>query len=297
MLTRYDNYPTSIFVRALLAYLKLVRIPNCLIASVTVAAGQYLSPSAQALPLNKLAMATAFFVCGFGNIVNDILDVKSDAVNHPRRPLPAGIATIGGARALAGMFLIISLVLVFFLTIAELIIATVALVLLTLYNVRLKHTAFGGNIAVAFLGGITFVFGGATAGFQGIIEVPGAIVAAVFAFLMHFVREVVKDIQDVPGDVGIGSGTGPIKAGARMSLAIAYLMFGLLIICGVAVYWVGWFNLVFLSISVFTIYLPGIVQFIWMGTSPEITRCRVVSSLLKIEMLPGILAVLVGKSY
>lgn len=277
--------------------MRLVRIHNCLIASITVAAGQYLSPSACGLPLNKFAMAAAFFVCGFGNIVNDILDVESDRVNHPMRPIPSGAATIGGAKALAALFLIVSLGLACFLHTAGFIIVTVALVILTLYNVRLKHTAFGGNLAVALLGGITFVFGGATAGFQGIIEIPGAIIPGVFAFLMHFVREVVKDVQDVSGDSAVGSGTGPVKTGVRKSLTLAYIVFGLLIITGIVAFRIGWFNLIFMSISVFAIYLPGIVQFIWLGTTPDNQRSRIVSSLFKIEMLPGILAVLMGKSY
>lgn len=289
--------PYIYIVRALLAYLSLIRIPNCLIASAAVAVGQYLSPSAQGLPLNRVAMAAAFFVCGFGNIVNDILDIKSDAVNHPRRPLPSRKVTVGGAKALAAMFLLISLGLACFLNAVGLLIVTIALVLLTLYNVWLKHTAFGGNIIVAFLGGVTFVFGASSAGFAGITELPGAAIAGIFAFLMHFVREIIKDVQDSAGDKAVGSGTGPVKTGIDSSLILASVVFGILICMGAGVYYLGWFNKYFLILSIAAIYLPGIGQFLWLTKSPDSDRCRVVSTLLKIEMLPGIVALLVGKSY
>ena len=52
-----------------------------------------------------------------------------------------------------------------------------------------------GNITVAFLTGLVFIFGGV------VVENPSAaIVPAVFAFLINLIREIVKDIEDVEGD-------------------------------------------------------------------------------------------------
>ncbi len=284
-------------MRTLWTYFALIRLQNCLIASIAVAVGQYLSPSSQMLPLNHFAMAAAFFVCGFGNIVNDILDLKSDAINHPDRALPSARITIGSAKVLAGLFLLISLILSCFLNVPGLVIVTFSLIALTVYNVWLKHTSFGGNIVVSLLGGLAFIFGGTTSGLEGLTEVPGAIIPGIFAFLMHFGREVIKDIQDFDGDRAVGSGTAPVKAGTGISLTVAYVTTVVLIAFGFLVYFQGWFSAVFLYISIPVIYAPLIGQLFWLGFKPGSDKCCRVSSLIKLEMLPGIIALLIGKNY
>jgi geranylgeranylglycerol-phosphate geranylgeranyltransferase len=266
---------------------------NCLIASLAVAVGQYLSPATTDLPLNPFTMAAAFFVCAFGNIINDILDIDSDQINHPHRVLPSGRLSMAQARTLAFLFLIVSLGLVFVLDIVGGLIVVIAIILVTWYNIKLKHTAYWGNVAVSILGSMTFILGGTIAGFEHVFVLPGAIIPAVFAFLMHFGREIVKDIEDRSGDAKAGSNTAPVRSGSLTPLIIVYLLFGLLTAASLFVYFVGWYNITYLYITIGFIYLPLAGQLIWLGFHPDSKKCHRVSVLIKLQMLPGIIALVV----
>ncbi len=284
-------------MRLFWAYFTLIRIPNCLVAMAAVAVGQYLTPEADKLALNSYAMAAAFFVCGFGNIINDIRDIESDRINHPQRALPSGTISRVGAGTLAFLFLIVSLLLLIKLNGIGRIIVVTAVLLVVWYNIRLKHTAYLGNLAVSLLGALTFLLGGATYGFNAVWSLPGAIVPAVFAFLMHFGREIIKDIEDSAGDALAGSVTAPLRSGVTAPLILVGIVFAILVGVSLAVYWQGWFSQVYLYIILIFIHLPLTGLYVWLIVRPERERCRVVSAGLKIQMIIGLVALLGGRIY
>ncbi len=266
-------------------------------AATGTAVGQYLSPPADGLGLSGAAMAVSFFVCGFGNIFNDICDLDSDRINHSDRALPSGRLTKGQSTVTAAYFLIISLVLMIWLSAPGRIIVIAALILLVWYNLKLKHISYWGNLTVSLLGALTCIQGGAVAGMGGIMILPGPIIPAVFAFLMHFGREIIKDIEDVVGDSDNGSRTAPIKAGSGPPLIGAYLLFILMIGLSITVYLLGWFNIVYLVIILPLVVLPLLGQMYWLGFNPDQKASRRVETLVKLEMIPGIVALIAGRSY
>ena len=278
-------------------YLSLIRVHNCLIASLAVAVGQFLTTSSSHMQPDRYAMAIAFFVCGFGNIINDILDLESDRINHPRRALPSGKLSIADARTLSFIFLAISLVLLWPLNTTGRLIAILALILLLGYNFWFKHTRYIGNIVVSFLGSLAFLLGGAVANIGSMLSLPGPIIPALFAFLMHFGREIIKDIEDIAGDAAFGSETAPVKTGTGRPLFIALFSFSILMISSIAVYIPGWFNNIYLTITLTLVVCPMIVQSIWLMRNPDRRTCRIIGLLVKLEMLPGILALVLGKNY
>lgn len=172
-----------------------------------------------------------------------------------------------------------------------------ALALLVWYNGRLKHIAYWGNVAVAFLGGLTFVMGGAAGGIESIPALPGALIPAVFAFLMHGIREIIKDIGDREGDAAVNSHTAPIVVGVKSTLRLTYVLFLVLIAAAITVYQQGWFDQLFLYMTIFVVLLPMVFQFCWIGISPTPRRCKTTALLLKLEMVAGLLALMLGKSY
>ncbi|MDD4050468.1 MAG: geranylgeranylglycerol-phosphate geranylgeranyltransferase [candidate division Zixibacteria bacterium] len=284
-------------MKSLPAYLSLIRIHNCLMASLGVAVGHYLSPGAGSPTKYIYAMAAAFFVCGFGNVVNDLLDIDSDRINHPARPLPSGRLNCRQAVGLAAMFLILSLALMIPLNVSGRVIVMGALVLVTWYNLALKHTAFFGNVAVSLLAGFTFILGGAEGGYKTIAAMPGAAVGAALAFLMHLAREIVKDIEDQTGDATVGGGTAVLKFGSKTATAAVWLVFLALAAGSVGAYTAGWFNGVYLTLVLGLVVLPLGVMLGWMSLSPDRRRCRLVSIILKLQMLIGTVALIIGKQY
>jgi geranylgeranylglycerol-phosphate geranylgeranyltransferase len=77
------------------------------------------------------------------------------------------------------------------------VILAIAVGALLVYELRLKARGFTGNLTVALLTGLVFLYGGAAVG-DALVMAP----FAAMAFLATLSREVIKDMEDVAGDVG-----------------------------------------------------------------------------------------------
>jgi geranylgeranylglycerol-phosphate geranylgeranyltransferase len=147
-----------------------------------------------------LAAVSTSLVTAGGNVLNDLLDREGDRTNHPDRPLVTGQVSVAGARWLtAGLFVggvLVAIPVILDQPLVGVILA-VAVAALLGYEFRLKARGFVGNLVVGFLTGMVFLYGGAAAG-QALILAP----FAAMAFLATLSREVIKDMEDVAGDVG-----------------------------------------------------------------------------------------------
>jgi 4-hydroxybenzoate polyprenyltransferase len=84
------------------------------------------------------------------------------------------------------------------------------------YSPLLKPVPLLGNVAVAVVAGSPPFYGALAVG------LPAAgIVPWILAAWLHFVREVVKDVEDEAGDRAIGRRTLPIVYGRRPALVVA----------------------------------------------------------------------------
>jgi geranylgeranylglycerol-phosphate geranylgeranyltransferase len=155
-------------------------------------------PSALWIGLVLAALSTSLVTAG-GNVVNDILDRDSDRVNHPDRPLVTGAISVPVAKWSAiGLLTGAVVVAVPVIVLRPLVGVFLALALIALlsYEFRFKSAGFGGNLLVAFLTGLVFLYGGAAAG------MPVAVLPFGFmAFFATLSREVIKDMEDFAGDV------------------------------------------------------------------------------------------------
>jgi 4-hydroxybenzoate polyprenyltransferase len=200
------------------AVLRLIRASNLVIAAAGVLAGGWIALGRIALPKELLFAAISAVALGaVGNTWNDIRDVAADRVNRPgTRPLAAGTvsrcvadlivfdgALVGLAFAgLVGGWLFLA--------------ALAALAVMLIYSPVLKPRPLLGNLAVAVVAGSPPFYGALA------LAAPAAgVVPWVLAALLHFVREVVKDVEDEPGDRAIGRRTLPIAVGRRAAMVVA----------------------------------------------------------------------------
>ena len=230
------------------ALLKMTRPKNIVIAVITLIVGYALLknyPSIWSLVLQSLGFA---FAIGFANIQNDILDLKSDKMNRPERPLVTGKVSVKAARrAWIIMFVLmllcgggdsliqtfsdnglffwkrstaicyLSFPLWFFLILGLLLIA---------YNRWLKHIPLLKNMTVAFLCTTPLLFA-VQHFFQfntSCIHTEflwGIIPAIPFAFLLTTAREIYKDLEDETGDLKAGIMTFPLIAGSETARRLA----------------------------------------------------------------------------
>lgn len=213
-------------VRLVRAFAALVRLPNALMAAAGVILGAWwprgeLSGSVVAAALAAIALTAA------ANSWNDAADVEIDRVAHPERPLPSGLLSkstaLALARASAALAVLFSLLAQPYLAV----LTTVLLAPISFYSPHIKRLGLPGNLTVALVASLPFLYGAWAVGRPS----EGLALVAIAAPL-HFAREIAKDLDDAPGDAGIRR-TLPIRIGARgahVMLLLAVLGFGLAIV-------------------------------------------------------------------
>jgi geranylgeranylglycerol-phosphate geranylgeranyltransferase len=83
------------------------------------------------------------------------------------------------------------------------------------YNRVLKRQPLVGNLAVALLASLPFLYGAWSAG-----DAAAALPLMAFGVPLHLAREIAKDVDDVDGDA-LDRRTLPMAIGARRSRAVA----------------------------------------------------------------------------
>ena len=236
---------------------RLLRAPNLAVSFVgtvvgaLVARGSGVSAPVGFWTIAVLAGISTVCVTAGGNVLNDLLDRDIDRVNHPERPLVTGEIRVEFARGLvvalfvAGLF--VALPVIAEEPLVGLILAVAVLALLG-YEFWFKAEGFVGNLVVAFLTAMVFLYGGAAAGNAAIL-VP----FAGMAFFATLSREVIKDMEDVRGD--IGRTTLPMTYGLGTSgrLARIFVLAGI-VLSGVPL---AWFVSAASSVGIIYIVLVG----------------------------------------
>jgi len=219
------------------AFVELARPMNLLFGMMGVVVGALVASGSGIVdhlyPVLYGCLVVAAFMAG-GNALNDYTDREVDRKNHPGRPIPSGRLTPGAVLIFSASMFIICMAIALVLDTVATVIAAFAAVLMVSYDLGLKHRGFVGNAAISLLVGMLFLFGGAVVG----NPLPTVSLLAL-AFLATLAREIIKDIQDVEGDVdrrtlpkSIGIPRATSLAAAMVVLAVALspipVMFGLL---------------------------------------------------------------------
>ena len=218
------------------------------------------------------------------------MDIDVDRINRPLRPLPSGRLSPNAARIESLLLALAGCALAFWLSLWHGLIALAVVVLLAIYSISLKHSLLWGNVLVAFVGAIAFPYGALAAGDIGRSWIP-----ALFAFLFHLGREIVKDIEDVAGDQIRGDRTLPLCWGQAQAGVLAALVYLLL----VGFTWMPFFAGIygaFYALALLPVHaLVGYV--LW-----QLYRQRAVLAddrlgrLLKVGMFLGLVAIVVGEA-
>ena len=212
------------------AIASLVRWPNALIAGAGVALGAWWAGGRIDDGRVIAAIAAALALAAFANTVNDIHDIDIDRVAHPGRPLPAGRVSPRAARTVAMIAAATALLAATAARPALGALTACVLAAMYLYSRAFKRFGVPGNVLVALIASLPFLYGGWAAGF------PRATFALVaLAIPLHLAREIAKDLDDAAGDAATRS-TLPVVHGvgaARVALLLALLAF-----CAMLVPWV-----------------------------------------------------------
>jgi geranylgeranylglycerol-phosphate geranylgeranyltransferase len=205
------------------AMLALVRWPNALIAAGGVVAGALWAAGLHA-PVRPVALAAgaAAALTALANAFNDYTDRDIDRVAHPDRPLPRGTLMPSTALALAGTGALSGVVLSGLVRPALGLLSVAVVVLMIAYSARIKRHGLPGNLLVAVLASLPFLYGAWAVG-----RPRSAVALLALAIPLHLAREIAKDLDDAPGDAGRRR-TLPLSRGiaaARAAMLVALVIF------------------------------------------------------------------------
>ena len=146
-----------------------------------------------------------------------------------------------------------------------------------------------GNLVIAILSGLLFVYGALIAD-----NISGGIFPALFAFLITFGREITKDIEDMEGDRDAGMTTLPILIGKQKAFIIAVIDFIVLISMTFIPYFTGMYNRWYFFIIVFGVNLVLLTLLFMFYFFDDLKTKRFVNNYIKYDMIIGLLAIIMG---
>jgi 4-hydroxybenzoate polyprenyltransferase len=169
-------------------------------------------------PIVGLTMAAV--LNGASNALNQIYDLEIDRINKPKRPLPSGRISIGGAWTFTAIAYAVALALAWFVAPGGrhecFWIVVVATVITFLYSVppfRTKRLGIWANVTIAIPRGVLLKVAGWSS-VKTIIGVEPWFIGAIFGlFLLG--ASTTKDFADMAGDARGGCRTLPIIYGVR----------------------------------------------------------------------------------
>lgn len=295
-------------------FLKLIRWPNLLIIALV----QYLLRFSLIEALNiphalnhtyyALGVLCAMCLAAAGFIINDLYDQANDLINKPNRvTIGKGISESlawNGYFAFTVVAIVSGYLLANYVDLEGLwMIPVLATVLLYLYALDLKKRPVLGNLIVALLAALPVFLVAVfdilpTASPENAVlikQVFEVIVGySLFAFWLTFIREIVKDAQDIEGDAQLGFQTLAILLGRQnikwviAALALALLAFSL------------WFNstlypgdLISSTYVLLFVNLPLLYFFWGLYRANTAADFRRLSTLLKLIIITGILSMVV----
>ncbi len=296
-------------------FLKLIRFQNLIMLALMQLVFHFVFFKNQREPFMALTdleflllvLSTVMIAAG-GYVINNIMDQETDEIAKPKDVIVGKHISEAMAYNLYIAFNIIGVGIGFYLSnlIQKPMFSSIFIVVagpLYRYATSLKQSLLIGPIIVALLLGVSVIVVGIydlyPATYEGNRAQMGVLFSiwvdyAVFAVLINFIREIVKDIEDMDGDYNAGMSTLPILLGKERT---AKVVFGITFIPIVLLIWYINKNLwsldwvmYYLLLFVWAPLLYFLIK-IWSAKSKK--DFKHLSTVLKLVLFFGILSIVV----
>lgn len=272
------------------SWIRILRPLNLFQAMLAVILAVYILGEFHQFQVLLLLLISVLAINGAGNVINDIYDLDIDVINRPDRPLPAGEISPPDAWRYTIFLFALGMLAAALINRHTFIITTfIATPLLVGYSRWFKRMPFLGNVVVAIILGLTFIYVGAAFG-----KISGMVPLAGLAFGFTLIREIIKDLEDQAGDTSEGARTLPVVWGQGTTLGFVTLLVLIFLIADLSPYWLGIYNRLYLIFVMVGVNLPLLSALILLWFKPEKITFRRVQLLLKYDIFIGLLAVLLG---
>lgn len=297
-------------------YLKLIRFQNLLMIALMQCIIRYGFLKLQKVELAladwqfALLVLSTIFIAAGGYIINDIMDQETDSINRPNQVIVGRSISESMAYNLYFGFTIAGALIGFYLS--NLIyrdnffgIFIITSLLLYIYATSFKQIAVIGNILVSLALALSVIIVGLfdiipatdqVNRFQMMLWLELLFDYAVFAFLLNFIREIIKDLEDIKGDYNQGMRTLPIVIGvSRTAKVVAVIT----VIATVILLWYINNHLMNSGLYIATIYAlvflvsPLIFAVVKVWTAATQKEFHLLSNVIKAVIFFGILFILI----
>lgn len=295
-------------------YLKLIRYKNLLMLAFMQLIFRYGFLKLQNIPLALtdwqygLLILSTVLIAAAGYVINNIFDQDTDLENKPGMVVIGKSITESAAYNIYATLNISGVAIGFYLSnvIAKPSFAAIFILIaatLYIYATSLKQMIVLGNIIIALLLSLSVVIIGVF-DLYPVINVGNQLLMAnlfsilldyaLFAFIINFIREIVKDLEDINGDNNQGMKTLAIVLGISKTTKLVFTL-SLLSIITLFVYTKTYFvfnDLFIATLYTFLFVLAPLIFFtikIWTAKSKE--DFHTLSTLLKWVLFFGILSI------
>ncbi len=258
-----------------------------------------------------LLVLSSVLIAAAGYVINDYFDLNIDRINKPDRLIVQKVISRRYAIAWHFFLSIAGIAIGFYLDftthVTLLGFSNLACAcLLFLYSVSLKKKLLSGNILISLLTAWTVLvvtwcearfFFSASLSLSRILRLT--IMYSGFAFVTSLIREAIKDMEDIDGDMRFGCRTMPIVWGINASkiytavwmtiLGIALLVFQMYVL---QFHW--WLLTLYCLVFVFLPLLDAFRKLFKAQTAKDFHK---LSSMIKLIMLTGILSMIFFRFY
>jgi len=240
-----------------------------------------------------LVLATVI-IGAAGYLINDYFDYDLDLLSNRRNPYFSKKSILRIYIPVVILGLLISLYLAIRLDLVDLFwFYPIATVLLFFYSSHLKTTGIPANILVSlFTAGVVGIVL-LSEYRQGIVLSDSAIAVLyafmIFAFLVNFYREIIKDMEDSDSDKAFGLNTMPIQIGIERSKIVSSFIGAITLLLAICFTFFSEFNHIISLLHVILFIILPIIFIVYRTlTSSEQKHFSFISLSLKILMIAGI---------
>jgi geranylgeranylglycerol-phosphate geranylgeranyltransferase len=271
-------------------HIKLLRPLNVFTSGLAMVIGSGILGTLNDIGTLLLVMAVVMCFAGAANALNDVVDYEIDKINRPMRPLPSGF--VKKRTALFISILLFSMGTLACLELSEaakVIGIVIAMPFMVLYSKYLKGMPLIGNMIVAFILGLSFLFCGAAFNNMSPMWIP-----MILAFGLTLVRELVKDIADMEGDQSVGLKTFPITAGIEKSIQLSIFLSACIGMGAFIPYLYGTYGIWYGILLILGVEIPLGVVVVSLLNNPGISSATHGARILKFSTLIGLIAIYAG---
>lgn len=254
-----------------------------------------------------LILSTVCIAAG-GYIINNIMDQDSDLENKPKDVVVGKSISEAMAYNLYIGFTLIGVCIGFYLSNvimrpSFLLVFILPAALLYIYATSLKQIMIVGNVVVASMLSLSIIIIGLfiifPATYEGNMQQMRVVFSvlidyAIIAFIINFIREIVKDLEDINGDYQQGMRTLPIVLGESKTTKLVFAFSFLPIICILYYVYNYLFQLQYATVYILGFIIGPLLYFtIKIGSAKTKKDFNHLSNVLKLVVFFGIISIMV----